>query len=203
MIGKTVSSDTVLGRLREVGALLEGHYHLTSGKHSPVFIQCSQVLQFPVDAAKLGAALGSVFRASEVSVVVGPAMGGVILAHEVARALGARSAFTEKRNGLQVFRRGFQLLPEDRVLIVEDVLTTGGSVLRSAAAVRATGATLVGVGLIIDRTAGKAAEALGLGPEVPVHALALLDAPSYLPEQCPLCRSGQPLARPKEQEPAS
>jgi orotate phosphoribosyltransferase len=201
MTRKRVSSERILQRLREVGALLDGHFHLTSGKHSPVFVQCSQALQFPDDASRIGAALGALFEGVEVSVVVGPAMGGVILAHEVARALGARSAFTEKQNGAQVLRRGFHLVPEDRVLIVEDVLTTGGSVLRSAAAVRAAGATLVGVGLIIDRTAGKAREALGLGPDVPVHALAFLDAPAYLPEQCPLCRSGQPLVRPKEQEP--
>jgi len=198
---KMLNSERVLARLREVGALLEGHFHLTSGKHSPVFIQCSQALQYPDDASDIGRALAERFADLEVSVVVGPAMGGVILAHEVARALGVRGAFTEKQDGVQVFRRGFRLTPSDRVLLVEDVLTTGGSVLRTAAAVKATGAKIVGVGLIVDRTAGRAAEALGLGPDVPVYALASLDAPAYVPEQCPLCRSCEPLVRPKEQEP--
>ncbi|MEW6031666.1 MAG: orotate phosphoribosyltransferase [Bacillota bacterium] len=201
MTRKRLTPESVLARLREVGAIADGHFHLTSGKHSPVFVQCSKVLQFPEDATAIGAALARRFRDVEVSLVAGPAMGGVILAHEVARALGVRSAFTEKQNGAQVFRRGFRLGPEDRVLLVEDVLTTGGSVLRSAAAVKAAGAAVVGVGLIIDRTAGKAAECLGLGPDVPVQALAFLDAPAYLPEHCPLCREGRPLVRPKEQEP--
>lgn len=196
-----VTPEQVLARLREVGAILDGHFVLTSGKHSPAFVQCSQILQHPAEASALGAALAQRFADLGVTVVVGPAMGGVILAHEVARALGARSAFTEKQNGAQVFRRGFRLTPSDRVLLVEDVLTTGGSVLRSAAAVTAAGGTVVGVGLIIDRTAGKAVEALGLGPEVRVEALAFLDAPAYLPEQCPLCRGGDPPVRPKEQEP--
>lgn len=201
VMARKFDSERLLARLREVGAVLDGHFHLTSGKHSPVFIQCSQVLQHPADAALIGRALAARFAGLEPTVVVGPAMGGVILAHEVARAVGARSAFTEKQNGSQVFRRGFRLSPEDRVLLVEDVLTTGGSVLRTAGAVRAAGATIVGVGLIIDRTAGKASETLGLGPDVPVHALAFLEAPAYLPEQCPLCRDGVPLVRPKEQDP--
>lgn len=200
MARKKLTPEAVLSRLREVGAILDGHFHLTSGKHSPAFVQCSQILRSPTDASAIGVALARPFAGLEVTVVVGPAMGGVILAHEVARALGAFSAFTEKQDGSQVFRRGFRLGPQDRVLLVEDVLTTGGSVLRSAAAVKAAGAKIVGVGLIIDRTAGKAAETLGLGPDVPVYALAFLDAPAYPPEQCPLCRQGVPLVRPKEQE---
>jgi len=198
---KKVTSDRLLARLREVGALLEGHFHLTSGQHSPVFVQCSRIMQYPPDAALIGEALAGRFSDLGVSVVVGPAMGGVLLAHEVARALGVRSAFTEKQDGSQVLRRGFRLTPQDRVLLVEDVLTTGGSVLRSAAAVRGTGAKIVGVGLIIDRTAGRAAEALGLGPEVRVESLAFVDAPAYPPDQCPLCREGVGLVRPKDQDP--
>jgi len=201
MAAGRLGPERLLARLREVGAVLDGHFLLTSGKHSSVFIQCSQVLQYPADAEAIGRTLARRFGEVGATVVVGPAMGGVILAHEVARALGVRSAFTEKQDGSQVFRRGFRLSPEDRVLLVEDVLTTGGSVLRSAAAVRATGAAVVGVGLVIDRTAGKAAESLGLGPDVPVFALACLEAPAYVPEQCPLCRQGLPLVRPKEQDP--
>ncbi len=200
MPARRLEAERLLARLREVGAILDGHFHLTSGKHSPVFIQCSQVLQSPPDAALIGKAMAARFEGAAATVVVGPAMGGVILAHEVARALGTRSAFTEKQDGAQVFRRGFRLTAEDRVLLVEDVLTTGGSVLRSAAAVKTAGAVVAGVGLVIDRTAGKAAEALGLGPDVPVRALAFLDAPAYVPEQCPLCRAGVPLTRPKEQD---
>ncbi|RJQ11626.1 MAG: orotate phosphoribosyltransferase [Bacillota bacterium] len=198
---RRLHGEKLLERLREVGAVLDGHFLLTSGKHSPVFIQCSQALQYPADAERIAKTLAARFAALEPTVVAGPAMGGVILAHEVARALGVRSSFTEKQNGSQVFRRGFRLTDEDRVLLVEDVLTTGGSVLRSAAAVKAAGAAIVGVGLIIDRTAGKAAEALGLGPGVEVRALAFMDAPGYPPDQCPMCRDGVPLVRPKEQDP--
>jgi len=195
-----LDSGRLLARLREVGAILDGHFHLTSGKHSPVFIRCSQVLQYPDDASLIGWALADRLADLGADMVAGPAMGGVILAHEVARRLRLRSAFTEKQNGSQVFRRGFRLGPENRVLLVEDVLTTGGSVLRSAAAGRAAGAKVVGVGLIIDRTAGKAVETLDLGPDVLVSALALMEAPAYVPEQCPLCRDGVPLVRPKEQD---
>ena len=174
MAARKLDSERLLARLRELGAILDGHFQLTSGKHSPVFIQGSRVLEHPAQAALIGKALAERLAGTQPTVVVGPAMGGVILAHEVARATGARSAFTEKQNGEQVLRRGFRLTPEDRVLLVEDVLTTGGSVLRSAAAVRALGARVVGVGLIIDRTAGKAAETLGFGADVPVQALAWL-----------------------------
>jgi len=201
MAARKLDSERLLARLRELGAILDGHFQLTSGKHSPVFIQGSRVLEHPAQAAFIGKALAERLAGTQPTVVVGPAMGGVILAHEVARATGARSAFTEKQNGEQVLRRGFRLTPEDRVLLVEDVLTTGGSVLRSAAAVRALGARVVGVGLIIDRTAGKAAETLGFGADVPVQALAWLDAPAFVPEQCPLCRDGVALVRPKEQDP--
>jgi orotate phosphoribosyltransferase len=193
-------SEGLLARLREVGAILDGHFHLTSGKHSPVFIQCAQVLQYPEEATAIGQALADRLADLDAEIVVGPAMGGVLLAHEVARRLGLRSAFTEKRNGSQEFRRGFRLASGSRVLLVEDVLTTGGSVLRSAAAVRSGGGEVVGVGLIIDRTGGRAAETLGFGPGVPVWSLASIDAPAYVPEACPLCREGAPLLRPKEQD---
>ncbi|MCL6580850.1 MAG: orotate phosphoribosyltransferase, partial [Firmicutes bacterium] len=141
---RRLDPETLLLRLRELGAVLEGHFLLTSGKHSPAFVQCSQLLQHPAEAERVGRALAERLRDVGATVVVGPAMGGVILAHEVARALGTRSCFTEKQDGGQIFRRGFRLSPEDRVVLVEDVLTTGGSVLRSAAAVRATGARVVG-----------------------------------------------------------
>lgn len=197
------SNARFLAHLREHGAILDGHFLLTSGKHSPLFIQCSQILQYPEEAESIGRSIAERFVGKEPlhpSIVVGPAMGGIILAHVVASFLGlARSAFTEKdpATGAMVFRRGFHLTKEDRVLLVEDVLTTGGSVLRSAAAVRAAGASVVGVGLLVDRTDGRAAEYLGLGPEVPVRALASLEAIVYPPECCPLCLAGVELVRPK------
>jgi len=198
------SNARFLARLRDHGAILDGHFLLMSGKHSPLFIQCSQILQYPEEAESIGWSLAGLFIGEEPllpSVVIGPALGGIILAHIVASFLGpARSAFTEKdpATGAMVFRRGFRLTEEDRVLLVEDVLTTGGSVLRSVAAVRATGASVVGVGLLVDRTDGRAAEYLGLGPEVPVRALASLEAIAYPPTHCPLCLAGVvELARPK------
>lgn len=181
----------LLSMFRETGVLLDGHFLLTSGRHSPQFLQCSQLMQYPDRAARVAAALAEPFAATGVDSVVGPAMGGIILAYEVARQLGARAMFTEKQDGELVLRRGFELKRCEHVLVVEDAVTTGGSVKQTVSVVAATGAQVVGVGVIVDRSGGR----VGFG--LPHRALVQLDVPSYAPQECPLCRKGVPLVRPK------
>jgi len=177
---------------RETGVLLDGHFLLTSGRHSPQFLQCSQLMQYPTQAALVAASLARRFVTSDIDVVVGPAMGGIILAYEVARQLGVRALFTEKHDGELVLRRGFRLKRNERVLVVEDAVTTGGSVRQTIQEVEAAGGRVVGVGVLVDRSGGE----VSFG--VPHHALLELDVPSYDPDECPLCDQGIPLVRPKD-----
>jgi orotate phosphoribosyltransferase len=183
-------SDSVLSLFRSSGALLEGHFRLTSGLHSPGYLQCALVLQHPASAATLGAALAERLRAYQPSVVLSPALGGLIIGHEVARALGVRAIFAERQDGRLTLRRGFALAPTDRVAIVEDVVTTGGSTRETMTVAEEQGATVVGAGAIIDRSNG----ASNLG--VPFHALETLSLPTYQPDSCPLCAEGKPVTKP-------
>jgi orotate phosphoribosyltransferase len=175
------------------GAVLHGHFLLTSGRHSPFFVQCSQVLQHPERTARLAGELAARLEpAGRPEVVAGPAVGGIILAYEMARILGARAIFAEKDpGGLMVFRRSFRLTPGERVMVVEDVITTGGSVQAVVDAVKRAGARAVAVGALVDRSGGR------VSFEVPSAATLVLPAEDYAPGQCPLCRAGVPLAHPK------
>lgn len=188
--------EDLLALLRETGVYREGHFLLTSGRHSPAFFLFSQVFQHPRHAEALGRELAAFFAGDRVETVIGPAMGGVILAHEVARALGVRALYAEKEGGAMVLKRGFSLAPGERVLLVEDAVTTGGSVTRVLDLVRQVGAVPVGVGAVVDRSAGGPAEG---GPAfgVPFRCLGRISVPSYDPGGCPLCREGAPLTRPK------
>ncbi len=179
--------------LVESGAVLHGHFLLTSGRHSPFFVQCSQVLQHPGKVARLAEELAARLGLAErPEVVVGPAVGGIILAYETARLLGARAIFAEKDpGGLMVFRRGFRLAPGERVMVVEDVITTGGSVKAVIDAVKRAEARALAVGALVDRSGGR------VSFEVPSAATVVLPAEDYAPGQCPLCRAGVPLAHPK------
>ena len=182
----------VEGLFRATGVLQEWHFLLTSGRHSPGFLQCSQVLQLPAETARLAADLATAFRGEGVEVVLGPAMGGVILAYEVARQLGTRAMYLEKGgDGSMVLKRGFRLSPGQRVLVVEDAVTTGGSVLKTIQALEPLGVQIVGVGALVDRSGGQ----VNLG--YPLRALLTLEVPSYEPEECPECRAGVPLVKPK------
>lgn len=172
------------------GALLRGHFRLTSGLHSDTYLQSALVLQRPDDAARLGAALAARFRRVTIDVVVAPALGGILVAHEVARALGVRGLFTEREDGRMTLRRGFRIAPGERCLVVEDVVTTGGSTREVMATVEALGGVVAAVGALVDRSGGKADL-----PE-PRAALLTLEVPTYRPEDCPLCRAGMPLAKP-------
>lgn len=185
--------EDVLALLRAAGVYREGHFRLTSGRHSPAFFLFSQAFQHPPLAERLGRAVAGLFAGAGVQAVAGPAVGGIILAHEVARALGVRSLFAEKVEAGMAFRRGFRLAPGERVLVVEDAVTTGGSAARVLELVRAAGAEPVGVGAVVDRSGG-AADFGG----VPFRALARVAVPSWEPEECPLCLAGAPLVSPKD-----
>jgi orotate phosphoribosyltransferase len=185
-----ISSETVLDLFRRVGALLEGHFRLTSGLHSPGYLQCALVLQHPPEAETCGAAIADRVRGLGVQAVLSPALGGIVIGHEVARALGARAVFAERQDGMLTLRRGFTLAPGEKVLVVEDVVTTGGSTRETIEVARAAGADVVAAASIIDRSGGS--QALG----VPYHALATMSLPTYGPESCPMCAAGQPIVKP-------
>ena len=179
-----------LALYEKTGALMRGHFRLTSGLHSDVYLQSALVLQYPEHAAPLGAALAAPFRDAGVATVLAPAIGGILVAHEVARALGVRALFTERENGAMTLRRGFALSPGERCLVVEDVITTGGSTREVVECVERAGGVVVGVGSLIDRSGGAARFA------VRRVALALVHAQAWRPEACPLCATGSPAIKP-------
>lgn len=186
----TVDQAAVLATFRASGALLEGHFRLSSGLHSPGYLQCALVLQHPAEAERLGRALAELLQSYGATVVLSPALGGLIIGHEVGRALGVRAIFAERQDGKLTLRRGFSLAPADRVVVIEDVVTTGGSTRETMDVAARAGATVVAAGAVIDRSGGAAS----LG--VPFHALATLALPAYPPESCPLCAAGQPVVKP-------
>src|SRR5678816_10372 len=173
-----------------VGALLEGHFRLTSGLHSSGYLQCALVLQHPREAEACGVGIAERVRSLGATVVLSPALGGIVIGHEVARALGVRAIFAERQDGTLTLRRGFSLGAGDRVLVVEDVVTTGGSTRETIDVARAQGASVVGAAAIIDRSGGSQ------NLDVPFHALATIALPTYQPESCPLCAAGQPVVKP-------
>ena len=181
---------TILDRFRRVGGLLEGHFRLTSGLHSAGYLQSALVLQHPREAEACGTALAETLRGLGAQVVLSPALGGIVIGHEVGRALGIRAIFAERQDGRLVLRRGFVLEPGENVLVVEDVVTTGGSTRETIEVARAAGAVVVGAAAIIDRSGGQ--QRL----DVPFHSLAAVSLPTYEPESCPLCLAGQPVVKP-------
>jgi orotate phosphoribosyltransferase len=182
--------EEVLERFRRTGALLEGHFVLTSGLHSSSYLQCALVLQHPSEAEAFGSAIAGRFEGQSIETVVAPAIGGIIIGWETARALGVRALWTEREDGQMTLRRGFSIRPGESVLVVEDVITTGGSTLETVEALRAAGANVAGAASIIDRSGGRA----HVG--VPRVALATLDVPAHAPNVCPLCAAGVPFVKP-------
>ena len=185
-----MNADAVLSLFRRSGALLEGHFRLTSGLHSSGYLQSALVLQHPPHAEALGRALGDRLRSLDATVVLSPALGGLIIGHEVARALGVRAIFAERQEGKLTLRRGFALGTGDRVVVIEDVVTTGGSTRETMAVAAATGGAVVGAGSIIDRSGGSSS----LG--VPFHPLVTHAIPTYEASACPLCQQGVPVVKP-------
>ena len=179
------------------GAILKGHFLLASGLHSPVYWEKFRVLQFPRFTEQLCGMIASHFRGQGVQIVAGPTTGGVILAHEVARQLGIQSIFAEKEGDERTFRRGFSIDPGATVLVVDDVLTTGGSVYEVIAAVEKIGGRVIGVGVLVDRSQQK----IDFG--VPLFRCHRAETITYQPEECPLCAEKIPLVKPGTSQPSS
>jgi orotate phosphoribosyltransferase len=189
-----MTRDELLDLYRRSGALLDGHFRLTSGLHSPGYLQCALVLQYPAHAEALGRAIADLTRELRATVVLSPALGGVVIGHEVGRALGIRAIFAERQDGGLMLRRGFVIGENDRVLVVEDVLTTGGSTRETMQVARAAGGRVVGAASIVDRSGRSSARLDELG--VPFVALLTIDLPAYEPDVCPLCAHGLPVVKP-------
>ena len=190
--------EAVLRLFESVGAIRHGHFELTSGLHSEAYVQCALVLQYPKYAEQLGRALATFFRDLRIGGVASPALGGVLVGHEVARALPPRpdgtpvpAIFVERdANGTLTLRRGFRVAPEERILVVEDVWTTGGSTRETMRVVEQAGGRVVAAGALIDRSGGR------LDLSVPARALATLEVENYNPAECPLCREGSVAVKP-------
>jgi orotate phosphoribosyltransferase len=185
-----VNAEQVIDQFRATGALLDGHFQLSSGLHSTVYLQCALVLQFPERAEAFGCAIAQKFQGQGIELVASPAIGGIVIGHEVARALGARFVWTEREAGQMTLRRGFTIAPGEKTLIVEDVITTGGSTRDTIEAVRRAGADVVGAASIIDRSGGSA----GVG--VPLSSLASLRVLSVEAADCDACKLGEPVVKP-------
>jgi orotate phosphoribosyltransferase len=185
-----MTRDELLDVFRRSGALLEGHFRLTSGLHSSGYLQCALVLQHPQHAEALGRALGERTRGLRPTLVLSPALGGIVIGQEVGRALGIRAIFAERQDGALTLRRGFIIGESDRVLVVEDVLTTGGSTRETMQVAAASGGQVVGAASIVDRSGGK------VRFEVPFATLLDVDLPTYEPDRCPLCVQGLPVIKP-------
>ena len=186
-----MTEKEVLGLFEKSGALLRGHFKLSSGLHSEKYLQCALVLQYPGIAEKLSKALADKFSAEKIDVVIGPALGGVTLAYEVARAIGSRGLFTERQDGKMVLRRGFSISKGEKVLVVEDVVTTGGSTKEVIELVKSFGANIVGVGSIIDRSS-----VAGIDFGAPFKPLAKVAVETFEEDKCPLCKNQTPITKP-------
>ncbi len=187
-----INTEEVMRKFEEAGAIQKGHFKLTSGVHSDIYIQCAQVMQYPEFMNNLCSELGKKFRGDDVDVIVGPAVGAIIMAHVMARVLGpwVRAIFTERENGKMTLRRSFKIKKGEKVLVVEDVTTTGSSVKEVIDIVKERQGKVVGVGALIDRSGGK----IDFG--VKTQSLLTLDIKTYLPEVCPLCKKGIPAIKP-------
>lgn len=185
-----MTKERVMEILKEAGVLLEGHFLLTSGRHSDKYLQCARIFQDTRYSEELCAALAEKFKNQGIDLVIGPAIGAISMSYEVSRQLGVKNIFAERENGVMTLRRSFTIEPGQKVLVVEDVVTTGGSVREVIDVVRNCGGEVVGVGVVVDRTGGK----IDFG--VPLASVISLDVVSYTPEECPLCKAGKPLVKP-------
>jgi len=185
-----MKKEDIIEIFKESGAMLEGHFLLTSGRHSDRYLQCALVLRDPVVAEKLCRELAAKIPGKKPDIVIGPALGGVTLAYEVARQLGSIGLFAERENGVMTLRRGFQIPPGARVLVTEDVVTTGGSVREVIEVVEKLGGEIIGVASLVDRTNG------GIDFGYPFYSLLPLEVVSYEAGECPLCKAGLPAVKP-------
>jgi len=187
-----IKTEEVMKKFEQAGAIQKGHFKLTSGVHSDTYIQCAQVMQHPEFMHNLCSELGKKFRGDDIDVIVGPAIGGIIMAHVMARVLGpwVRAIFTERENGKMTLRRSFEIKEGEKVLVVEDVTTTGSSVREVIDIVNLRKGKVVGVGVLIDRSGGR----VNFG--VKTEKLLTINIKTYLPEECPLCKKGIPTVKP-------
>lgn len=189
-----MDAERALAIFKETGALLEGHFQLTSGLHSNQYFQCAKVLQYPHHAELLCGEIAEHFGSQKIEVVIAPALGGIVVGQEVGRQLRARTLFTERKDGIMQLRRGFEVHKGERVLVCEDVVTTGGSVGEVIKIVRGLGGTPVGVGYIVDRIGGRVRFDVGAGGDQ--FAVLRMDVVAYKPEECPLCERNIPVVKP-------
>jgi orotate phosphoribosyltransferase len=180
----------IMDIFRKSGALLEGHFRLTSGLHSPVYFQCALVLQYPEYCSQLADKIRNHFSEKQIDLVIAPAIGGIVIGQELGRQLGVRTIFTERQEGVMALRRGFSISAGEKVLVCEDVVTTGGSVFEVIDIIRQSGAQLAGVGYIVDRSGGK----VKFGCDQ--YAVIQLSTRTYEPADCPMCKSSIPLVKP-------
>jgi orotate phosphoribosyltransferase len=184
-----MTKSDILALFKQTHALLEGHFQLTSGLHSPQYFQCARVLQYPKHAELLCGEIAARFRNRKIDAVIAPALGGIIVGTEVGRQLDVRSMFTERSDGKMQLRRGFEIIKGERVLVCEDVITTGGSVREVIEIVNRAGADVVGVGVIVDRSGGK----VNFNN---LFATVVMDVITYMPDKCPLCQQGIAIEKP-------
>ena len=191
-----IKTEEVMKKFEQAGAIQKGHFKLTSGVHSDTYIQCAQIMQYPEFMHNLCSELGKKFRGDDIDVIVGPAIGGIIMAHVMARVLGpwVRAIFTERENSKMTLRRSFEIKEGEKVLVVEDVTTTGSSVREVIDIVNSRQGKVVGVGVLIDRSGGK----VDFG--IKTEKLLTVDIKTYLPEECPLCKKGIPVVKPGSRE---
>ncbi len=182
--------NNILEIFKKTGALLEGHFLLTSGRHSNMYFQCAKVLQYPEYTEKVCGIIADHFKDYDIDTVISPAMGGIIVGQEVARQLNKRSIFAEREDKKLTLRRGFTIEPGEKILVCEDVVTTGGSVFEVIDIVKGQGGQVVGVGYIVDRSNGK----VDFG--YPQKSTMKMEVVSYLPDECPLCKKNIPLVKP-------
>ncbi|MBI5474006.1 MAG: orotate phosphoribosyltransferase [Ignavibacteriae bacterium] len=187
-----MNNEQILSIFTQTGALLNGHFQLTSGLHSNQYFQCAKVLQYPQHTERLCSQIVSHFRETKVDVVIAPAMGGIVVGQEVGRQLGVRTMFTERKDGTMQLRRGFEIREGESVLVCEDVVTTGGSVFEVMKIVDERGGNVVGVGYIVDRSGGR----VRFGDNIAQVATLHMDVVTYKPEACPLCEQKMPIDKP-------
>lgn len=185
-----LTKEQIIQIFKDKEVMLEGHFLLTSGRHSDKYMQCAKLFQYADVSELICKQLAEQFAEKKIDLVVGPAIGGIIMAYEMGRQLGVKNIFAERENGQMTFRRGFEVPEGANVLVVEDVVTTGGSVKEVIALLKEHGANVVGVGSVVDRSAGK----MDFGVEF--KAVLSMEVVSYEPENCPICKSGLPLVKP-------
>lgn len=192
-----MDKNNILEIFKKIGVLMEGHFILTSGRHSSKYLQCARIFQYPKYGEKMANILAQAFSEDDIDIVIGPAIGGIILSYEIARALGVQALFVERENGVMTLRRGFEIPKGSNVLIVEDVVTTGGSVKEVIELVTKGGSTVVGVGAIVDRSNGK----VDFGCKF--NAVISMEVPSFEQDECPLCKQGLAAVKPGSRDTAN